>query len=140
AEALIAAEGALEAAMTGSDLVGVALAQRERALRLAELGQPAGALVAWRAAAAAWQQNGDGPGQIEALGQVAALLAQSAAGASPSARQSALALARAERRRPWAAASELNDLGIAAKLAGTLPAAGEYFSGALAIWEKLAGP
>src|SRR5437660_1333744 len=107
-EALAAVERALTTARESGDRVGEARAHRGRALFLARLGRGDEGVAAWREAAAAWERVGDGPGQVEALAAAAGLLeAQKPREAEPLTAR-ALALGRAEIKRPLAAAQMLD--------------------------------
>src|SRR5207249_4393917 len=106
-----AADRALAAARAAGDAVGEAQAQRERALRLQELDRAAEAGVAWKEAAAAWTKTGDGPGQVEALAGQALLALRNDPEKRRALLRQAMEVAQAEKKRPLAAASGLNDFG-----------------------------
>src|SRR5262249_44009833 len=72
-EALAAADRALQVARETCDAAGEAMAQWERALWLHELDRDREAIVAWEAAATAWERVGDVPGQVRALCEEALL-------------------------------------------------------------------
>src|SRR5205814_1497225 len=97
-------------AKAAADVPGEAFSQRERALRLQELKREAEAAAAWQAATAAWKRAGDGPGQVEAL-CAQALLAREKPETAQALAEQAAALARAETRRPLAAATFLHAAG-----------------------------
>src|SRR5206468_2362055 len=119
---------------------GEALAQRERALRLQDAEKRAEALAAWRAAAAAWQRAGDGPGQVEAEVTRGLLLGRESQKEADVAVAAAVATAMAERRRPLAAATALDEAAIRFYERGDPAHIRALFRGALAIQEELAGP
>jgi tetratricopeptide (TPR) repeat protein len=112
-EALQAANRALVAAKQAADGPGEALAHRARALSLEQLGRRDEALAAWREAAGAWERAGDGPGQVEALARQALLLGERPEEAQKLLQQ-ALALAKAETKRPLASATRLFDAALRA--------------------------
>jgi CHAT domain-containing protein/Tfp pilus assembly protein PilF len=114
-EALQSADRALALARELRDAAGEAAAHRARARALERLERHPDAVTAWREAAAAWERGGDGPGRIEALGAVLRLQAGEGA---PVVLEQVLALARAETRRPVAAAGALQDAGVLLYRAG----------------------
>jgi CHAT domain-containing protein/Tfp pilus assembly protein PilF len=136
-EALQAAERAVSVAGEAKDVVGEALAQRERALRLAELKRPAEAQEAWGQAGMRWKMVGDGPGQVEALAMQALLLTVERAADARALLNQAVVLAQAEKTRPQAAARQLNELGKSLEDVRKPDDALEVYKAALAIQEEI---
>jgi tetratricopeptide (TPR) repeat protein len=106
AKALALADRALDEAKRHGDIPGQAKAHRARARALADLDRDEEALLGWQAAADAWQKAGDGPGQIEALSELAVLLLPDLERASPYLDR-VRAIGEAESRRPLAVAKAL---------------------------------
>ena len=105
--ALAAAESALSLSQEMHDPVGLALSHAARAKAFQSLDRIAEAIGAWRKAAPAWEQVGDGPGRIESLAQAGLLLAETNSEESDQLLNRALALTRAEEARPIAAAKKI---------------------------------
>jgi CHAT domain-containing protein/tetratricopeptide (TPR) repeat protein len=126
----------MAAAREAGDRAGEAQAQRERALALARLDRRQEAVAAWREAAAAWQQTGDGPGQVEALGMAGALLAKAAPREAEVLVARAVALAQAERQRPLAAAQALDAAARASLQVPPLGLTRRLFTEELALLER----
>jgi CHAT domain-containing protein/tetratricopeptide (TPR) repeat protein len=136
--ALKACDQALATARAGSDQVGEARAHRGRALFLTRLHREAEAAQAWNEASAAWKRAGDGPGQVEALAAAALLLIQEQPAAAGQLLEQALAVVRAESRRPLAAAGAVSSAGTGFYLRDRLREAELLERAALGLQEKLA--
>lgn len=99
------------AAREAGDQIGVAQAQETRARALQGLARTQEAISAWREARAVYARMADGPGQVRALAERGVFLTKPQPGEAESLFQQALALARAETKRPLAAAQALHTAG-----------------------------
>jgi hypothetical protein len=108
---LKAADQALSTAREAGDRVGEAPAQETRTHALESLHRAAEAVAAWRAAATAWARFGDGPGQVRALLAAARLHSRTAAADAEGLMAQALALGKAEVKRPLAAVLAIHTAG-----------------------------
>jgi CHAT domain-containing protein/Tfp pilus assembly protein PilF len=136
-EALQAADRARMVAAQTKDWIGEAQAYRERALILQSLGRTTEALAAWREAAAAWARADDAPGSVEAQASAGLLLAAGKPAEAAQLFAQALALGKAESKRPLAVAHALTAAGRSIGDRGNLNQAREFFSAALAIQERI---
>ncbi len=137
-EALQQADALLQQATEKSDKVGQAYAHRSRAWALQQQNRVDAALPAWEQAERLWREVGDGAFLVEALlGRAFCLWRTDEAGARALVEQ-ALALAKAEARRPLAAAKALGNLGATWYNAGVLIVAQQCYEQALALFERLA--
>jgi CHAT domain-containing protein len=138
AVALQTADGALATARAVGDRVGQAAAEEARARALEGLGQAAPAVTAWQAAAEAWAQVGDGPGQVGALLAAGLLQLPQNAAEAEALFTRALTLGQAETRRPLAASLALHTTGN--KLYGRqdVPRARQFWLAALRMRQKWA--
>jgi CHAT domain-containing protein/tetratricopeptide (TPR) repeat protein len=98
----------LEAKALASGPVDRATLHRLRAVLLYAIGSREGSVAECRAAAAAWKEVPDGPGQVEALALAAAQEYEARADEGRRLVAEPIALARAETRRPRAAEAALN--------------------------------
>ncbi len=137
-EALQQADALLQQATEKSDKVGQAYAHRFRAWALQQQNRVDAALPAWEQAERLWREVGEGAFLVDALlGRAFCLWRTDEAGARALVEQ-ALALAKAEARRPLAAAKALGNLGVAWYNAGVLIVAQQCYEQALALFERLA--
>jgi CHAT domain-containing protein/Tfp pilus assembly protein PilF len=109
--ALKVADRALALARESHDAVGEACAHRERAILLEQLQRVDDAVAEWKEMSAGWERLGDGPGRIEALGRAGQLLLRGKSGEADALLGQALGLTREEKRRPLAAADQLESVG-----------------------------
>ena len=137
-EALRAADRALAAAKETKDSAGEARAHRERALRLEELKRLSEAVGAWAEAAVAWERVGDGPGRVEALAMQSLLSIDESVGRVREPLSQAVALTRAEKTRPLAAAKQLSDSARAFAVRQKLEEARQAYDTALKSQEEIA--
>ena len=96
------------------------------------------AAASWMLAAAAWERTGDGPGQIEALGVSGALLIFVKPDEAKGLFERSLALAKAETKRPLAAAQALHNVGLSLYYRRRLNEARAFWETVLSIGERLA--
>jgi tetratricopeptide (TPR) repeat protein len=136
-DALKAADEALATSKEKRDSAGEAVAQRARARVLSQLNRKDEATATWQAAARAWELAGDGPGQVEALGEAALLLMPEKPADSDQLFSRALALGKSEAKRPLASAKCLHALGSSAAKSRNMKDANNFLAAALTIREKL---
>jgi CHAT domain-containing protein/tetratricopeptide (TPR) repeat protein len=139
-EALMLADQALKLAVEGKDTVGEALAHKARADALGRLGAKPDQMSAYLAAAAAWQRAGDGPGEVEMLGEAGVRLVESGDENGKAQLRQALSLGRQETRRPLAAASALRTVSehlLRLAKRTVLKEADEFSQAALDIQQRL---
>ncbi len=137
-QALQAAQQALDSAQQSGDIVGISMAQLARGDALVGLKLPLEAVAAYQAAAEAWMQVGDGPGQIASLARAGLQLLDADPRRGRELLAQAVALGRKETQRPLAAAQELNDAGDQLYYLDDYAEARKFFGLALAIREQLA--
>lgn len=132
------ADEALSTAKEKHDAAREAAAQRARARALKKLNRTEEAAATWEAAAEAWERAGDGPGQVEALGEAALLLMSERSAASDQFFSRALELGKSEAKRPLSSAKCLHAIGSTAEQSRHLKEANAFLAAALSIREKLA--
>jgi CHAT domain-containing protein/tetratricopeptide (TPR) repeat protein len=138
AKALGIGDRALALAQQSADMPGEAQAHRTRAAQFVKLARNSEAQAAWRDAEAAWKRIADGPGQVEALGWQAVFAIRGNAQQGAELLERALGLARAETRRPLAAATSLVEVGRALTDRSLLREARQTLEAAMAMTERVA--
>lgn len=136
-DTLKVAEQALAAARDAKDAAGEASALRSKALSLTRLNRAEDAAESWKLAAEAWDRAGDGPGQVEALGDAGALLIVAKPEEAKGLLDRALSQAKLETKRPLAAAAALHAAGVAMYNQARLVEPGALWKLALSIRERL---
>ena len=136
--ALQAADHALAVALAAGDIPGEALSHSARAGALLDLGRKAEAVLAWQAAAAAWERAGEATSQIEPLVSAALYLQATDIAQASRLLARALLVGKVDRQRRFATADALQQ--AAARIQAFEPSqpgaasdAGKFLSVAVAL-------